>query len=90
LGDETAQQVLRTYAGYLATGITNMVNIFQPEVVCIGGGVSNAGEVLLAPVREIFDREDYARDSKNRCKLVIASLGNDAGIIGAAMLTKFR
>jgi glucokinase len=90
LGDETAQQVLRTYAGCLATGITNMVNIFQPEVVCIGGGVSNAGEVLLAPVREIFDREDYARDSKNRCKLVIASLGNDAGIIGAAMLTKFR
>jgi glucokinase len=90
LGDETAQQVLRTYAGYLATGITNMVNIFQPEVVCVGGGVSNAGEALLAPVREIFDREDYARDSKNRCKLVIASLGNDAGIIGAAMLTKFR
>lgn len=89
-GDETAAELIQTYAGYLATGITNMVNIFQPEVVCVGGGVSNAGEVLLAPVREILDREDYARSSKRRCKLVRAALGNDAGIIGAAMLTKFH
>jgi glucokinase len=89
-GDETAREVLNTYAGYLATGITNMVNIFQPEVVCVGGGVSNAGEALLAPVREILDREDYARASKNRCRMVIAQLGNDAGIIGAAMLSKFK
>ncbi len=88
-GDEAAAELIRTYAGYLATGITNMVNIFQPEVVCVGGGVSNAGEALMAPVREILDREDYARASKRRCRLALAALGNDAGIIGAAMLSKF-
>ncbi len=88
-GDQAAGELIQTYAGYLATGITNMVNVFQPEVICLGGGVSNAGEALLAPVREILDREDYARNSKRRCKLVLAALGNDAGIIGAAMLSKF-
>lgn len=87
-GDEVAEQVVRTYAEYLAVGLVNIVNIFQPEIVCIGGGISNAGEVLLAPVRKIMDQEDYARDSAHRCRLVRAQLGNDAGVIGAAMLWK--
>ena len=89
-GDETARQVVERYISYLACGLTSIVNIFQPEVLCIGGGICNQGERLLQPVREIFDREDYARASARRTKLVRATLGNDAGIIGAAMLPLYR
>ncbi len=84
--DKAAMQVISQYTAYLASGITSIVNIFQPEVLCIGGGLSGEGETLLSPVREILDREDFARNSKKRTRLVTAMLGNDAGIIGAAML----
>ena len=67
-----------------------VVNIFQPEVFCIGGGPSAQGETLMAPVRYILNREDYARNSVHRTRLVRAALGNDAGIIGAALLPLFR
>lgn len=90
LGDKTATEVVDQYVEYLACGITSIVNIFQPEVLCVGGGICNQGETLLAPVREIFDREDYARDCKERTKILRATLGNDAGIIGAAMLPLYR
>ena len=86
LGDETAKQVIDNYIEYLACGITNVVNIFQPEVVCLGGGVSNQEEGLLRPIREYLDREDYARHLMKRVTLKIATFRNDAGIIGAAML----
>lgn len=85
--DRISEEVLERYTGFLTTGIVNIVNIFQPEVICIGGGISKAGDMLLKPVREILDREDYARSSDKRTKLVIASLGNDAGIIGAALFS---
>lgn len=88
--DETAIQVLREFTDYLGCGVASLVNIFQPEVFCIGGGISNAGEALLAPVRAILDREDYARHNKRRTRLQRAQLGNDAGLIGAAMLKDFR
>lgn len=84
--DRTAKEVLDRYIGYLGTGIVDIVNIFQPEVICIGGGISKAGDMLLGPLQDILDREDYARSSDRRTRLVIASLGNDAGIIGAALL----
>lgn len=84
--DLLARELVEEYEAYLACGITNLVNIFQPEICCVGGGVAGAGETLLAPVRAILDREDYARDSKHRTKLTLAQLGNDAGIIGAAFL----
>ncbi len=89
-GDEVATEVVRRYCRYVAVGLVNMVNIFQPEVICLGGGVSNAGEALLDPVRKVLALEDYARNSPRRCRLVRAELGNDAGIIGAAMLHKLR
>ncbi|MDO5415658.1 MAG: ROK family protein [Lachnospiraceae bacterium] len=84
--DETAKQVLDQYIQYLGTGIVNIVNIFQPEVICIGGGISKAGELLLGPLNQMLDEGDYARYSEKRTRLVIASLENDAGIIGAALL----
>ncbi len=89
-GDPVARSVVEAYIRHLACGLTSVVNIFQPEVLCVGGGVGNQGEALLAPVREIFDREDYARGSRRRTRIVPAELGNDAGIIGAAMLPLYR
>lgn len=89
-GDLLAQELVEEYQSYLACGIVNLVNLFQPEVFCVGGGVSGAGETLLAPVRASLNREDYARDSQQRTKLTLAQLGNDAGIIGAALLSTFR
>lgn len=89
-GDETAKTVVDTYCEYLANGLASIINIFQPEVLCVGGGICNQGETLLAPVRAIVDKEDYARDSARRTKIVRAALGNDAGIIGAALLPLYR
>ena len=89
-GDPVAKAVVDEYASYLGCGVASLVNILQPEVFCIGGGVANAGETLLTPVRAIVEREDYARNSLRRCRVVRAQLGNDAGIIGAALLPRFR
>ena len=89
-GDLLAKELVEEYQPYLACGITSLINIFQPEVFCVGGGVAGAGETLLGPVRAIVDREDYARDSARRTILTLAQLGNDAGIIGAALLPLFR
>ncbi len=85
-GDEAAQRVLDEFSYYLGCGITNMVNIFQPEIISVGGGISAEGETLLAPVREILDREQYSRNCEKKTILKKAELGNDAGIIGAALL----
>ena len=89
-GDAAAGRVIDEYVDYLGCGIASLVNLFQPEVVCIGGGPSAQGETLMAPVRYILNREDYARNNVHRTRLVRASLGNDAGIIGAALLPLFR
>ncbi len=86
-GDPVAEEVVRKYREYVAIGITNLVNIFQPEVLCVGGAISKEGEYLLAPIREFVERERYTRYCK-QTEIKIASLGNDAGIIGAAMLGK--
>ncbi|MBE6855209.1 MAG: ROK family protein [Ruminococcus sp.] len=85
-GDATAKQVVDDYLKYLAAGITNTINIFQPDVLCIGGGVCNEGDALLVPVKELVAKEVYTRNSKKNTEIVIAKLGNDAGIIGAAFL----
>lgn len=89
-GDSTALQIIDEYISYLGCGVTSLVNLFQPEVFCIGGGPSAQGENLIGPVREILQREDYARNQTHRTKLVRALLGNDAGLIGAALLPRFR
>ena len=85
-GDPYAKEVCDEYIHYLAEGITNMINIFQPHVLCIGGGVCNEKEYLTVPLTEIVERDQYTRTSKIKSKIVTATLGNDAGIIGAASL----
>ncbi len=85
-GDSIAKAVVDKYIKYLAAGITNTINIFQPDILCIGGGVCNEGDPLLLPVRELVKKEVYTRNSPKNAEIVIAKLGNDAGIIGAAFL----
>ncbi|MBQ3137896.1 MAG: ROK family glucokinase [Ruminococcus sp.] len=85
-GDEAAKVIVDKYIKYLAAGITNTINIFQPDVLCIGGGVCNEGDALLLPVKAIVKEEVYTRNSEKNTEIVIAKLGNDAGIIGAAFL----
>lgn len=87
-GDTAGTEVVAEYIEYLACGIVNFINIFQPEVLSIGGGISKEGEELLAPLREIVEREQYSRHSDKKTVIKIAELGNDAGIIGAASLGK--
>lgn len=86
-GDKAGKEVVDMYIGYLACGIANMINIFQPEVLCIGGGVCGEGDYLLNPLKELIKQNSYGyeRQEKNT-ELKIAELGNDAGIIGAASL----
>lgn len=83
-GDKAGKEVVDMYISYLACGLTNIINIFQPEVLSIGGGVCNEKDYLLLPLLEIIGREQYTRNSKKKTTVRIASLGNDAGIIGAA------
>jgi len=85
-GDKAGLEVVEEYIEYLACGIATIINIFQPEVLCIGGGVCKEGDYLTKPLLEIVNKEQYTRDNKKKTEIKIASLGNDAGIIGAAFL----
>lgn len=87
-GDITAEKVIRQYIDYLACGCTNFINIFQPDVLLIGGGISKEGDNLLNPLRKIITKESFDVNSYKPTKVLAASLGNDAGIIGAASLYK--
>lgn len=87
-GDETAQSVIDTYVKYVAEGIINLVNIFQPSVVAIGGGASKQGDNLLLPVKKYMEGKTYGGSLVKSAEIVTAKLGNDAGIIGAAFLGK--
>lgn len=85
LGDVAATQVVDDFIDYLAIGVANVINIFQPAVVCIGGGISAEGEALMQPLR---DKLKYisigGKDARTR--VVAAHFRNDAGIIGAGLL----
>ena len=85
--DPAGKRVVDMYIKYLASGITDLINVFQPQVICIGGGVSGEGDNLLLPLIEKVQGEQYTKNIE-QTRLCIARLGNDAGIIGAAMLGK--
>lgn len=84
-GDETGIEIVDKYIYYLAEGIINVINIFAPEVLVIGGGISKEGEYLLKPLRERVYKHVYFKEEP-QTRIVIAQMGNDAGIVGAAML----
>ena len=83
-GDRAARLVVKKYVTYLGEGIANLVNLLRPQAVILGGGVSNEGENLLKPLRKVVRRNILAPESYAPLELVCASLGNDAGIYGAA------
>lgn len=86
-GDKAGKEVVDEYIYYLAVGIANMVNIFQPNVLCIGGGVCGEGDYLLKPLTEIARSQEYGHATRTQfTEIKIAELGNDAGIIGAGLL----
>lgn len=85
-GDEAAKEVYDRYIKYLASGLATIINIFQPEIISLGGGVSNEGQSLIDALMPIICKERYGGDKVPPTELRIATLGNDAGIIGAAML----
>ena len=85
-GDEVGAEVVDEYISYLACGIVNVINIFQPNVLSIGGGICNEGEYLTKPLLEKVKGETYTREGTPQTEILIAKLGNDAGIIGAAVL----
>ena len=89
-GDVYGTEVTRQYIEYIACGIVNVINIFQPEMICIGGGISAEGDNLLIPIRKYVEENRYSRYSKKQTEIKKAMLGNDAGIIGAACLYKLH
>lgn len=88
-GDAAGEEVVRTYIKYLAAGVTNVVNIFFPEIVAFSGGVANQGEALLAPLREEVRRQEFGgKYVKRHAKLLRCTLGYQSGVIGAALLPR--
>ena len=86
-GDASAKAVVDQYLDYLADGLANFVNVFQPEVIALGGGVSHEkDESLLYPLRERVLNMCFGQEADRHTTIIKAKLGNDAGIIGAALL----
>ena len=87
-GDETAKAVIDNYVKYISEGLIDIINIFQPSVIAIGGGISRQGDNLLKPIKEYIKGKSYGASYITPCEITIAKLGNDAGIVGAAFLGK--
>ncbi len=85
-GDELGAKIVDEYISYLASGIANIINIFQPNVLSIGGGVCNEKDYLLIPLKEKVFAQTYSKDPAKQTTIKIAEMGNDAGIVGAATL----
>ena len=87
-GDKVAEQVIDSYTDYLADGLANAINTFMPEVLIVGGGVCNEGDPLLIPMREKTMSRPYFGPGVPKTRIALAQMGNDAGIVGAAMMGK--
>ena len=83
LGDTAAIEVRDRYLYYVAVGVNSLINIFQPKVFAIGGGISREGDTLLAPIKDFVKKNNYNKYLQET-ELRIATLFNEAGIIGAA------
>lgn len=87
-GDPALQAVTAAYIRRLGLGIANLINIFHPQILLVGGGLSQQGETLLAPVRELVRRECFGGPRGGVPPIETAALGNRAGMIGAAALLR--
>lgn len=86
--DESAKKVVDNYITMLGVGLVNVANIFRPQVIMLGGGVCGQGEKLVKPLQEYLDKHIFAGDLGPHVPITIATLGNDAGFIGAAAMCK--
>ena len=87
-GDPTACELLAEIGNWLGVGIANLAAAFDPGTFVIGGGMSAAGDLLLASARDTFKRRLTGRGYRPEARIVAAALGNDAGLIGAADLAR--
>jgi glucokinase len=85
-GDAEAGDVLLQWSGWLALGLANLVNILDPAVVVLGGGLVDDADLYLPAVRARYDGLVMAGDQRPRLPIVAAALGGSAGAIGAAVL----
>jgi len=85
-GDAVAKKVVKKYIKYLSEGIMNYCNIFRPELVLLGGGISNQGDYLIRKVKRYCKRFDYGYKNAPVPQIKCASLKNEAGVIGAGYL----
>jgi glucokinase len=83
-GDKLAQEIVNKAACYLGIGISNIINIFNPEMIIVGGGVSKMGEMLLGPARKVAEQRAFTLPAQ-ATSIVSSCLGDDAGVVGAAM-----
>ncbi len=84
-GSENGKKIVDEWISYVAEGIVDMINLFQPDILFVGGAISREGDFLLEPIRKYVERGSYTT-GKERTRIEIARLGNDAGLIGAAFL----
>jgi glucokinase len=84
--DKTAKKIVKDYIKSLACGISNVANIFRPQVILIGGGVCAEGDNLLKPLQKEVNKQIYGGKLCENVPVRIASLGNKAGLLGAAAL----
>lgn len=85
-GDDAAKAVVAQYEEYLGEAIVDMVNIFRPEMLLLGGGISGEGKALTDPMNEYVKAHCFGGDKSFVTRVDTATLGNKAGIIGAAAL----
>jgi Transcriptional regulator/sugar kinase len=85
-GDPVGREVVDQYIAYVGCGLVNCINTLEPDILCVGGGICNEGETLMKPLREYVAREVYTFNTPKKTILCTAQLGNDAGIIGAALI----
>lgn len=87
-GDKSAKRVLKQFIKYLSVGVYNIIVLFQPEVICIGGGMSREEENLLKPIRNFIKKNNLASLIGRNTEIRPALLFGDAGLIGAAAFAK--
>lgn len=85
-GDKAGKKVVKDYVNYVACGIINLVNIFRPDIIMIGGGVSHEGEYFIKMIEKVVKKRAFGGKNNTVPPIVGAMLGNDAGIVGAAAL----
>ncbi|MBP3328503.1 MAG: ROK family protein [Clostridia bacterium] len=84
LGDKVSQEVLDTFLNYLSIGVINMITLLQPEVLCIGGGMSKEKDALIEPLKKLVIENSLTKNLAEKTTIKTAVLFNDAGLVGAA------